>query len=260
MDFGAYDTKAPWECQPPEYHERSTYPYAQARFRLGVSGIALRLHEVRAQVAAALARVGDPDREIVIVAVTKGHPAEVVLEVAQAGLLDVGENRVQEAKAKIPVIEETLRWHLVGHLQRNKATLAAQLFQTIHSVDSIRLVDALAATGADFDVFLQINVSGEDSKFGSRSEGARELWRAALNAESLRVAGLMTMAPVEGAARPVFRALRELRDDLSRTGDGPPLECLSMGMSGDYGIAVEEGATHLRIGTALVGLRRGTLE
>ena len=225
-----------------------------------MNAIAQRLQEVRVQVAAALANAGDPDREVVIIAVTKGHPAEVVLDVARAGLLDVGENRVQEAKAKISQTKETLRWHLVGHLQRNKAALAARLFQTIHSVDSIRLVDALAATGADLDVFLQINVSGEDSKFGSPPEAAGELWRAALNAENLRVAGLMTMAPREGAARPVFRALRELRDDLSRTGDGPPPECLSMGMSGDFGIALEEGATHLRIGTALVGPRRGTLQ
>ena len=225
-----------------------------------MNAIAQRLQEVRVQVAAALANAGDPDREVVIIAVTKGHPAEVVLDVARAGLLDVGENRVQEAKAKISQTKEALRWHLVGHLQRNKAALAARLFQTIHSVDSIRLVDALAATGADLDVFLQINVSGEDSKFGSPPEAAGELWRAALNAENLRVAGLMTMAPREGAARPVFRALRELRDDLSRTGDGPPPECLSMGMSGDFGIALEEGATHLRIGTALVGPRRGTLQ
>ena len=225
-----------------------------------MNAIAQRLQEVRVQVAAALANAGDPDREVVIIAVTKGHPAEVVLDVARAGLLDVGENRVQEAKAKISQTKEALRWHLVGHLQRNKAALAARLFQTIHSVDSIRLVDALAATGADLDVFLQINVSGEDSKFGSPPEAAGELWRAALNAENLRVAGLMTMAPREGAARPVFRALRELRDDLSRTGDGPPPECLSMGMSGDFGIALEEGATHLRIGTALVGPRRGTLK
>jgi pyridoxal phosphate enzyme (YggS family) len=218
--------------------------------------IALRLADLRARVARALARCGDPARDVTIVAVTKGHGAAVVDGAAAAGLLDVGENRVQEALRKATLVRAPVRWHLVGHLQGNKAAKAASFFACIHSVDSERLVGALAAAGRPLDVFLQVNVSGEAAKSGIAPSGARGLWQAALRAPPLRVLGLMTMAPYSEdpeAARPVFRGLRELRDELDRAGDGPPLRGLSMGMSGDFEVAVEEGASHIRIGTALFG-------
>jgi pyridoxal phosphate enzyme (YggS family) len=218
-----------------------------------------RLAAIRERIDAALKRGGDPGRDVTIIAVTKGHPAEIVDQVAAAGLLDVGENRVQELVAKAPLVRADVRWHMIGHLQRNKAARAAELCGTIHSVDSERLARALGATGRALRVFLQVNVSGEASKSGVVPEELPALWRAALAADPLEVAGLMTMAPYSEdpeAARPVFRALRQLRDDLVRTGDGPPFSGLSMGMSGDYAVAVEEGATHVRIGTALVGRKR----
>lgn len=217
--------------------------------------IAARLAGLRVRIRAALERAGDPERAVTIVAVTKGHPPGAVEEAAAAGLTDIGENRVQEALRKAAEVHANVRWHLIGHLQRNKARKAVGLFACIHSIDSERLIDAVAATGARPELFLQINVSGETSKFGADPEEARALWKRALAAR-LPVLGLMTMAPLREdpeEARPVFRALRELREDLNRTGDGPPLRFLSMGMSGDFEVALEEGATHVRIGTALVG-------
>lgn len=207
----------------------------------------------------ALGRSADPRREVTIVAVTKTHPAEVVDAVAALGLLDVGESRVQEASAKAPLVRSAgVRWHLVGHLQRNKARRAAELFSVIHSVDSEALVEALAATERRLGVFLEINVAGDAKKHGARPEDARALLKAALRPGSLDVLGLMTVPPLEGDPRGVFRALRQLLLDLNRNGDGPPLRSLSMGMSGDYEVAVEEGATHVRIGTALIGARSPT--
>jgi len=219
--------------------------------------IASRVAAIRRRIDAALARAGDERRAVRIIAVTKNHPATVVEAVAAAGVRDIGENRVQEAIAKAAEVSAPVRWHLIGHLQRNKVRRAAELFDVVHSVDSVPLAQALAATGRPFEIFLQVNVSGEASKRGVRPEEARGLWRAAREA-GLVVVGLMTMAPLledPEAARPHFRALRELRDALDRTGDGPPLRGLSMGMSGDFEVAVEEGATHVRIGTALIGER-----
>jgi pyridoxal phosphate enzyme (YggS family) len=220
-----------------------------------VAEIAERLRRIRGEIAAALARSGGPPREVTIVAVTKTMPASVVDEVAAAGLPDIGESRVQEAERKAPLVRAAVRWHMVGHLQGNKVRKAAALFSVIHSVDSIPLLEALGATRVPLAVFLEINVSGEPRKHGARPEEARALLAAASQIGTLDVLGLMTIPPLDADPRPVFRALRELRDDLCRAGDGPALRCLSMGMSGDYGIAVEEGATHVRIGTALVGAR-----
>jgi pyridoxal phosphate enzyme (YggS family) len=218
--------------------------------------IAERVEAIRRKIDAARRRSAHPDREVVLVGVTKGRPPAVVEELARAGVLDIGENRVQEAVAKAARVRAPVRWHLIGHLQRNKAAKAASLFRCIHSVDSERLIRALAPADPPLEVFLQINVSGEATKHGVPAERARALWQAALGADGLRVAGLMTMAPYSEdpeLARPCFRALCELLADLNRAGDGPPVTGLSMGMSGDYEVAVEEGATHVRIGTALAG-------
>ncbi|HEX5137401.1 MAG TPA: YggS family pyridoxal phosphate-dependent enzyme [Planctomycetota bacterium] len=217
--------------------------------------IADRLSDIRARIGAALARSPDPGREVTIVAVTKTRPAEVIDEVAAAGVLDIGESRVQEALAKAPLVRTRVRWHLVGHLQRNKARRAVELFSVIHSVDSLPLLDLLAASGRPLQAFLEINVLGDVRKHGARPEHARALRQAALGTGTIEVLGLMTVPPLEGDPRPAFRTLRELLGDLNRAGDGPPLRCLSMGMSGDFEAAVEEGATHVRIGTALVAAR-----
>ncbi|MCK6460015.1 MAG: YggS family pyridoxal phosphate-dependent enzyme [Planctomycetes bacterium] len=217
-----------------------------------------RLRDIRGRIGAALARGADPRREVTIVAVTKTRPASVVDEVASLGVLDIGESRVQEAASKAPLVRAAVRWHLVGHLQRNKARRAAELFSVIHSLDSIPLVEALGATGRRLQAFVEVNVAGDVRKHGARPEDARALRLAALRTGTVEVLGLMTVPPVEADPRPVFRALRELLGELNRAGDGPPLRSLSMGMSGDYETAVEEGATHVRIGTALVGARSPT--
>ncbi|MGH7163533.1 MAG: YggS family pyridoxal phosphate-dependent enzyme [Planctomycetota bacterium] len=218
--------------------------------------LARNLEAIRADISAALRRCGDARREVTLVAVTKGASASSVDALAALGVLDIGESRVQEAQQKAAGVTAAVRWHLVGHLQGNKARKAAALFASIHSVDSVALVEALASTGRPLEMFLQVNVSGEASKHGVPPEGLRDLYRAAAAAPGLEVKGLMTIAPYADdpeAARPVFRALRELRDEMARRGEGPPVASLSMGMSGDYVVAVEEGATHLRVGTALLG-------
>jgi len=218
-----------------------------------VDEIAQRLAAIRAAIDGALRRADDRDRAVTVVGVTKNAPAAVVEAAAAAGVTDIGENRVQEAMQKATAVRAAVRWHLIGHLQRNKVKQAVELFTVIHSVDSLRLIDALAATGRPLEVFLQVNVTGETTKHGAHPDDARALLQQALRTPSLRVTGLMTMAPLGGDPRPGFRALRQLRDDLDGAGDGPPLPHLSMGMSDDYVVAVEEGATHVRIGTALVG-------
>ena len=182
----------------------------------------------------------------------------MVETVARAGVTDVGESRVQEVAAKVDAVESPVCWHLIGHLQRNKAAKALELFDVIHSVDSLRLVETLARSTRSAQVFVQVNVSGEDTKRGAAPDAVRELLRGCRHAPNLEPLGLMTMAPYAEdpeEARPHFRALRELLQDLNRHGDAPPLEGLSMGMSGDFEVAVEEGATHLRIGTAVTGER-----
>lgn len=213
------------------------------------------MRRVRQAIAHALSRAGDPHREVTIVAVTKTAPAAVVEAVAAAGIGDVGESKVQEAARKIPEVKAPLRWHLVGHLQRNKARRAAGLFSVIHSVDSTALLDALESAGRPLAVFLEINVAGDARKHGARPEEARGLLQRASRIGTLDVLGLMTVPPLDGDPRPSFRALRELLQDLNRAGDRAPLRALSMGMSGDFEIAIEEGATHVRIGTAIVGAR-----
>jgi len=217
-----------------------------------------RLADIRSRIGAALARAGTPGRSVTVIAVTKGHPAAVVDACASVGLRDVGENRVQEAWTKAAQVRATVRWHLIGHLQRNKVARAVALFPVIHSVDSVRLVDALGAAGRPLEIFLQCNVSGEPSKYGAPPADVPALLARARSHPDLRVVGLMTMAPFfdePERVRPTFRALRELRDRLERLSGAGSLPFLSMGMSGDFEVAVEEGATHVRIGTALVGER-----
>lgn len=219
------------------------------------------LKGVQERIAEACAKVRRRADSVEIVGVTKTHGPEVVREAWEAGLRRFGENKVQEAAWKIPESVSGPEWHLIGHLQRNKVRPALELFSVIHSVDSIRLLEQIElvaeACGHRPEILLEINVSGEASKDGLRPEQAPEVIEMALGCRNVTLTGLMTMAPFcpdpEGA-RPVFARLRDWRDRWeSQFGIGLPN--LSMGMSGDYAVAVEEGATWVRLGTVLFGSR-----
>lgn len=220
-----------------------------------------RIAAIQDRISAACARAGREPDSVTLVAVSKTHPPEAVREAAGAGLTVFGESRVQEARAKIPLCPSGLSWHLVGHLQTNKVKHAVQLFEVIHSVDSFRLLEsvdrACDEAGRRMDVLLEVNVSGEAVKFGLGPEAVPDVLKRANELMNVNVAGLMTMPPfAEDAekARPHFRRLRELRDKW-RAECGFALDQLSMGMSGDFEVAIEEGATLVRVGTALFGER-----
>lgn len=220
------------------------------------------LAAVQARIARAAERVGRRADAVTIVAVTKAHPIAAVRAAAANGLLDVGENRVQEAVGKQDAWPDApVRWHLIGHLQRNKARLAVGRFALIHSLDSVRLADALelaaAAKGVVQDVLVEVNVAREAQKSGALPEEAEAIVRYASGLTNLRVQGLMTMAPYTddvSVQRATFRGLRELRDRLPIPDSRLPV--LSMGMSNDFETAVEEGATMVRLGTVLFGERQ----
>lgn len=222
-------------------------------------GLTARVQEIQGRVAAAVAR-GGHGQQVRLIAVTKTYGPEAVEAAFGAGIKAVGENRVQEALDKMAQVKVPAEWHLIGHLQRNKARHAGK-FALIHSVDSARLADALAAEGASrgapVPVLVQVNTSGEATKGGFTlsdlvTEGPR---LAALG--GLRVRGVMTMAPFEASEevlRATFGGAREARTVLERAGHAAATE-LSMGMSSDFEIAVEEGATMIRLGTILFGAR-----
>jgi hypothetical protein len=224
--------------------------------------LADRWQAVQGRIAAACARAGREPAGVRVVAVTKTFGPEQVSEALAAGLRVFGENRVQEAAHKIPLCPGQAEWHLVGHLQRNKARDAVELFRTIHSVDSPRLMEAVQrfaeARGVVMPVFVEVNVSGEGSKCGAAPESVAALLEGANRFMNVNVVGLMTIPPFNverEAARPFFRKLRDLRDGLRAT-TGFALDELSMGMSGDFEVAIEEGATWIRLGTALFGPRQ----
>lgn len=214
--------------------------------------------DVRGRIEAAASR-GGHGRKVTLIAVTKGYGVEAVGAAWDAGVRDVGENRVQEATAKMALASVPVRWHLIGHLQRNKSKLADG-FACIHSVDSARIADALDAIavgrGRPFDVLLEVNVSGEHSKSGWARDAVRAEAERLMGVTGLRVIGVMTMAPLgarEAVLRSTFAGARAAAAHLRDAGH--PATELSMGMSGDFEIAVEEGATMVRIGTALFGAR-----
>jgi hypothetical protein len=234
----------------------------------------MHLEVVRQRIEQAAKRAGRDPSGVRIVAVTKTHPIAAVREAVEAGLPDIGENRVQEALEKQGEWPDApVRWHLIGHLQRNKAKLAAGRFALIHSLDSIRLADALgqaaAAKGVVQPVLVQVNVAREPQKDGCLPEECDALVAAVAAQAHLRLEGLMAMAPLTddtALVRATFRGLRDLGDRLGPRSDAPGTTrdaprtthrwTLSMGMSGDFEIAVEEGATLLRLGTVLFGERR----
>ena len=217
------------------------------------------LDDVRQRMAAACERAGRKRDDVLLVAVTKTVGAETVRALQELGTTDVGENRVQEARTKRESLGGTLglRWHMIGHLQTNKARHALRLFELIHSLDSARLAAEIdrrsEQTGRVVPILVQCNTSGEESKFGVAPDGLAPLLDAVVPLEHLRVEGLMTMAPFVDdpeATRPVFAALRELAEE-ARAATGLPLPHLSMGMTQDFEVAIEEGATLVRIGSAL---------
>ena len=220
------------------------------------------LDEVRGKIAAACSRAGRQPDEVEVIAVTKTHGPEVVKEAWEAGLTIVGENKVQEAAWKKPLSVGGPSWHLIGHLQSNKVRHALETFDFIHSVDSLKLAERINliadAIGARPRILLEVNVSGEQSKSGMKPELVAPTVECILSdCPRVSLEGLMTMAPFSENpedARPHFRRLRELRDSLEAQ-FGVALPRLSMGMSGDYEVAVEEGATWVRLGTVLFGER-----
>src|SRR5215471_5634015 len=223
--------------------------------------LSANLQSVHNRIEAACARVERDPASVTLIAVTKSQPPEVVTEAAQLGLTIFGENKVQEAKAKIPQCSGRLRWHMIGHLQTNKARDAVELFEMIQSVDSLRLAQELSTRAEQaaktVPILLEVNVAGEASKFGYRPEILKaELDQ--LNAlPRLELQGLMGIPPWAAEpdkVRPMFRQVCDLKKECEQR-LGAPLAHLSMGMTGDFEVAIEEGATMVRIGTALFGPR-----
>jgi pyridoxal phosphate enzyme (YggS family) len=223
--------------------------------------IAANLERVRSQIAEAAKKSGRAPDEIELIAISKTHEAEKVRAAFDAGQQIFGESRVQEARAKIPLLPSAARWHFVGRLQKNKVRHALPLFELFHSVDSLdlaRQVNRIAdEEGSRPRLLLEVNVAGEGSKIGFAPDALRAQMEALLELPRLAIEGLMTippLAPEAEASRKYFVALRELRDEFA-TRFQVELPRLSMGMSGDFEIAVEEGATLVRVGTAIFGKR-----
>ena len=225
-------------------------------------GLPDRLAAVRHRVDAAASDCGRDPAAITLISVGKTFPAEVVNQAVVAGATDLGENRVQEAVAKKPGVSEA-RWHLIGPLQRNKARAALEVFDVVHTIDRFEIADRLQYLLSEhwperrLDVLLEINVAEEPQKAGALPDDASELLEHALGCDRLSVRGLMAIPPWAEdpeASRPWFRQMRELRDRLENE-VGHPLPELSMGMSHDFEVAIAEGATMVRVGTAIFGPR-----
>jgi len=225
-----------------------------------IEGIQERLAAVRRRIETAAARSGRPSSTVTLVAVSKTMPAAAIREAVSAGVKILGENRVQEARENIEALPGAAEWHLIGHLQTNKAKLAVGLFACIHSLDSVRLAQELGRhaeeAGRRLRCLVEVNVGEEAQKSGVDAAEVRPLLEAARRLPQLSVQGLMTIPPFlpdPESVRPFFRRLRDLRDRLES--EGWTLPDLSMGMSHDFEVAIEEGATLVRIGTAIFGSR-----
>ena len=226
--------------------------------------IAAHLHEIRARIADAAARAGRPPADIRLIAVSKTFPIESVRAAYEAGQRDFGENRVQELLQKMDAgADLPIAWHLIGHLQSNKARKAAERVPVIHSIDSLDLLrrvdEAAAAAGRRPQLLVQVDLAGETTKHGVPPEQLHTLFAGAVGCRAATVAGLMLLPPLSENpedARPWFRRLREERDRLLAAGvPASMLSELSMGMSHDFEVAIEEGATMVRVGSAIFGQR-----
>ena len=231
---------------------------------LDPAAVRTRLADVRERIARAAARAGRDPSHIRLIAVSKTFAADAVRAAAQDGQLDFGENKLQEAQQKRRDLADLpLKWHLVGHLQSNKARKAAAEFDVIHSIDSSSLLqridEAAAAVSRRVELLVQVDLAGEPTKHGAREEELGPIFEAARRVTAVRVIGLMLLPPATDdpeSARPWFRRVRALRDRLEADGvSASMLAELSMGMSHDYEVAVEEGATFVRVGTAIFGQR-----
>jgi pyridoxal phosphate enzyme (YggS family) len=226
--------------------------------------IARNLKSVLDRIAAAAKRAGRDPSAVKLVVVTKTVSSERIREAVEAGAATLGENRVQEAKEKIEFLGPIASWHLIGHLQTNKAKYAVKLFDLIHSVDSLELAKELdrqaAKIGKKQDVLVEVNVGGEENKAGTTRTDAPALVREAAKLKNISIRGLMTIPPFlddPEHVRPYFRTLRELAESIAKENiSGASMHELSMGMSGDFEVAIEEGATMVRVGTAIFGERK----
>ena len=224
-------------------------------------GVSTHLRAIRERVHQATARSGRSVGDCELLVVSKTWPAEKVAEVVDAGHQSFGENKVQEAEGKIPLLPAGLRWHLIGHLQRNKVRKALPLFSTFHGIDSLKLARYTSGIATELglkpDIYLQVNLASEGSKNGYELEGLRRDLDDLFSLEGIHIHGLMCIPPAASEpehARPWFIKLRELRDDLE-VASGHALPGLSMGMSGDFEVAIEEGSTIVRVGSAIFGAR-----
>lgn len=238
------------------------FPPSPVIYRI-MTDIRANIESVKRRIAAAASEVGRDPSEVLLLAISKTMPTRYVREALEAGQVHFGENRVQEAREKIPELPGEIVWHMVGHLQTNKAKYCPDLFAWIHSIDSVPLAMEIAKRYRDKGkvgrVLVQVSVSGEEAKFGCDPEETKRILSVLLEEEGVIPAGLMTIPPFDldpEAARSYFRALRELRNTLVHSGfPEENLKELSMGMTGDFEVAVQEGATIVRIGTAIFGAR-----
>lgn len=221
------------------------------------------LAEVEANIVAACERAGRSREEVTLIAVSKTKPVSMLQEVYDMGIRNFGENKVQEMCDKIDVLPHDIKWHMIGHLQTNKVKYIVGKTALIHSVDSLKLAEEIQKQAVKKDVYVpilvEVNIAGEESKFGISKEETMELVRQISSLDHLQIKGLMTIAPfVENAEdnRLYFRGIRQLSVDIANQNiDNVSMDILSMGMTGDYAVAIEEGATMVRVGTGIFGAR-----
>ena len=221
------------------------------------------LEQVKQKIKDACDRAGRDEKDVTLISVSKTKPLSMLTEAYEAGARDFGENKVQELLDKIPLMPEDVRWHMIGHLQRNKVKYIVGKVYMIHSVDSLRLAEEISKEAVkqqtEVRILLEVNVAGEESKFGATVEETEELVQSVSRLPGIRICGLMTIAPfVENAEdnRLFFRKLRQMSVDIERKNiDNVSMNVLSMGMTGDYTVAVEEGAAYVRVGTGIFGER-----
>ncbi len=221
------------------------------------------LQKVEENIEAACKRAGRDRSEVTLIAVSKTKPVDMLQEVYDTGIREFGENKVQEMMDKYEVLPKDIHWHMIGHLQRNKVKYLMGKAALIHSVDSLRLAEEISAQSVKHDVttdiLIEVNIAGEESKFGTSKEEAIALVEAAAKLPNIHICGLMTIAPYVDDPednRKYFRGIRELSVDIKEKNiDNVDMRILSMGMSGDYEVAIEEGATMVRVGTGIFGAR-----
>lgn len=221
------------------------------------------IEQVEKKISAACEKAGRDAKDVTLITVSKTKPVSMLREAYEAGSRDFGENKVQEMLDKIPEMPDDVRWHLIGHLQRNKVKYIVDKVFLIHSVDSLRLAEEISREAVkhqvEVDILIEVNVAQEESKFGVSVEDTCELVQEIAKLPGIHIKGLMTIAPyVENAEenRGIFRKLKELSVDIAKKNiDNVFMNILSMGMTGDYTVAVEEGATYVRVGTGIFGER-----